>query len=97
MDLEASISNPTSTMKFHKVPVPKEKTILDSLKHLLVEFFFPDDSMHKFKNKSFFMRVALALQFVFPILEWGPHYNLNLLKSDAISGITIASLAIPQV
>ncbi|XP_042400114.1 probable sulfate transporter 3.4 [Zingiber officinale] len=96
MDLEASTSTPTSTMEVHKVAVPKEKTTLDSLKHFLVEFFFPDNSMHKFKNKSFFMRVVLALQFVFPILEWGPHYNLNLLKSDVISGITIASLAIPQ-
>ncbi|PQQ07878.1 hypothetical protein Pyn_07961 [Prunus yedoensis var. nudiflora] len=34
--------------------------------------------------------------FFFPIFQWGPEYNVKLLKSDVISGLTIASLAIPQ-
>lgn len=34
--------------------------------------------------------------YVFPILEWAPKYSFGLFKSDLISGITIASLAIPQ-
>jgi hypothetical protein len=34
---------------------------------------------------------------LFPIFQWGPEYSLRLLRSDIISGLTIASLAIPQV
>ncbi|MBA0589978.1 hypothetical protein Gorai_018699, partial [Gossypium raimondii] len=36
------------------------------------------------------------MQYFLPILEWGPRYTFQFLKSDLISGITIASLAIPQ-
>jgi sulfate transporter 3 len=34
---------------------------------------------------------------LFPIFQWAPEYRLKLLRSDIISGLTIASLAIPQV
>ncbi|KAJ0091180.1 hypothetical protein Patl1_13209 [Pistacia atlantica] len=36
------------------------------------------------------------LEYVFPILQWAPTYNLALFRSDLIAGLTIASLAIPQ-
>ncbi|GFP83681.1 probable sulfate transporter 3.4 [Phtheirospermum japonicum] len=39
--------------------------------------------------------MVLGLQFLFPVFHWGPNYSLKLLKSD-VSGLTIASLAIPQ-
>ncbi|KAE9467816.1 hypothetical protein C3L33_00281, partial [Rhododendron williamsianum] len=36
-------------------------------------------------------------RFFFPVFQWGPDYSLKLLKSDVFSGLTIASLAIPQM
>ncbi|RWW71176.1 hypothetical protein BHE74_00021094 [Ensete ventricosum] len=99
-DLEASPRMPTPDMmatEVHKVAVLQDKTGLRSFRHSLGEVFFPDDPLHRFKNKPFFKKVVLALQYFFPIFDWGAHYNLKLLKSDAISGITIASLAIPQI
>ncbi|KAI3763319.1 hypothetical protein L1987_53773 [Smallanthus sonchifolius] len=33
---------------------------------------------------------------MFPIFQWAPNYDLTLFRSDVISGLTIASLAIPQ-
>ncbi|WOK96902.1 hypothetical protein Cni_G05610 [Canna indica] len=98
-DIEASGAIPTTnstTLEIHKVSVPPRITTLQCLKQRLSEFFFPDDPLQQFRNKSFFRKVVLGLQYVFPILEWGPQYNLKLLRSDAISGLTIASLAIPQ-
>ncbi|KAJ0960540.1 hypothetical protein J5N97_001630 [Dioscorea zingiberensis] len=52
--------------------------------------------IHKFKDQSPFKKLILALQYLFPIFLWGPDYTLKLFKSDVVSGLTIASLAIPQ-
>lgn len=81
----------------HRVAVPPESSAFQCLKQRLSEFLFPDDPFHQFKNQPFLKSLALALQYVFPIFAWGSDYTLSLLKADAISGITIASLAIPQV
>ncbi|WOL09182.1 putative sulfate transporter 3.4 [Canna indica] len=98
-DLEASLPLPTPSLaplEVHKVSVPHELTTLQYFKQRLCEVFFPDDPFHQFKNKPFLRKLVLALQYIFPIFEWGSDYSLSLLKSDAISGVTIASLAIPQ-
>ncbi|XP_009408945.2 probable sulfate transporter 3.4 [Musa acuminata AAA Group] len=98
-ELEASLPIPTPSLKpleVHKVPAPQDNPSLQSLKQRLSEVFFPDDPLHQFKNKSLFRKLVLALQYLFPIFQWGSEYSLRLLKSDAISGVTIASLAIPQ-
>ncbi|KAK1281883.1 putative sulfate transporter 3.4 [Acorus calamus] len=82
--------------EIHKVPLPPNKTTFQSLKQRLSEVFFPDDPLHQFKGQTCFWKIVLAIQYLFPIFQWGPDYSLNLLKSDVISGLTIASLAIPQ-
>ncbi|EHA8589027.1 putative sulfate transporter 3.3 [Cocos nucifera] len=83
-------------MEIHRVSLPQKKTTLQSLKQRLNEVFFPDDPLHQFKNQPFFRKVILGFQYVFPIFLWGSEYRLNLLKADVVSGLTIASLAIPQ-
>lgn len=57
---------------------------------------FPDDPLRQFKNQPPLKKLILGLQYFFPIFEWAPRYTLDFFKSDLISGITIASLAIPQ-
>lgn len=97
---ESSIGIPTmpsSEFEIHRVCLPPHRTTLQKLRHWISEIFFPDDPFHRFKNQTFFTKLLLALQFLFPIFQWGPHYKLRLLRSDFISGLTIASLAIPQV
>lgn len=95
-DLEAAMAQPAP--EIHKVCLPPKQTTLQKLKHRLSEVFFPDDPLHKFHNQTTFLRkLLLGLQFFFPIFQWGPLYNVTLLRSDVISGLTIASLAIPQV
>ncbi|RZC71683.1 hypothetical protein C5167_034861 [Papaver somniferum] len=86
----------SSTMEIHKVCLPPNKTTFQSIKHNFSEIFFPDDPLHKFKNQKPFTKFLLGLQYFFPIFQWGSDYSLKLLKSDVISGLTIASLAIPQ-
>ncbi|KAJ4851004.1 putative sulfate transporter 3.4 [Turnera subulata] len=83
-------------MEIHSVSLPPHKTTLCKLRQRLGEIFFPDDPLHRFKNQSLGRKLLLGLQFLFPIFQWGPEYNLKLLRSDIISGLTIASLAIPQ-
>lgn len=97
---ETTIRMPTEAMQpveIHKVCLPPKQTTFQKLKHRLSEIFFPDDPLHRFKNQTWLRKVILGLQFFFPIFQWGPEYNVSLLRSDVISGLTIASLAIPQV
>lgn len=78
------------------VAIPPPQSFFKSLKYSLKETFFPDDPFRKFKNQTPSVKFVLGLQYFFPIFEWAPKYTLQFLKSDLISGITIASLAIPQ-
>ncbi|KAI3466986.1 hypothetical protein Pfo_023649 [Paulownia fortunei] len=80
----------------HRVAPPPHRSTLQKLKTRLKETFFPDDPLRQFKGQSWKIRLVLGAQYIFPILEWGPKYSLKLLKSDIVSGLTIASLAIPQ-
>lgn len=80
----------------HRAAIPPPQPFVKSLKNAMKETFFPDDPLRQFKNKPAAKKMILGLQYFFPVVEWGPRYNLGLLKSDLVSGITIASLAIPQ-
>lgn len=97
-----SILVPSETMgtqpqELHGVCLPPQKTTFQKLRHKLSEIFFPDDPLHGLKNQTRLNKILFALHFVFPIFQWAPNYNLTLFRSDVVSGLTIASLAIPQV
>ncbi|CAL0335291.1 unnamed protein product [Lupinus luteus] len=83
-------------LEIHKVQLPPKHTTLHKLKHKISEIFFPDNPLYMFKNKTLCLKIVLGFQYLFPIIEWGPKYNLSLFQHDLISGLTIASLAIPQ-
>lgn len=85
-----------ATMEVHRVVPPPHKSTIEKLKTRLKETFFPDDPLRQFKGQPLGKKWILAAQYIFPILEWGPNYSFKLFKSDIISGLTIASLAIPQ-
>ncbi|KAL6861516.1 hypothetical protein ACP4OV_017216 [Aristida adscensionis] len=87
---------PEAVFELHKVSVPEARTACRALRQRLGEVFFPDDPLHQFKNQSSARRLVLALQYFFPIFQWGSHYSPRLLRSDVVAGLTIASLAIPQ-
>ncbi|XP_042033499.1 probable sulfate transporter 3.3 [Salvia splendens] len=91
----SSIEIPMAT-ELHRVAPPPPRTTLDKVRSRLKETFFSDDPLRQFKGQSSRNQLILGAQYVFPILEWGPKYSLHLLKSDVVSGLTIASLAIPQ-
>lgn len=80
----------------HRVAVPPSKPFFLSLKSSLKETFFPDDPFRQFRDQPVSRKVALGLQYFFPILEWGPRYTFEFFKADLVAGITIASLAVPQ-
>ncbi|KAL0429830.1 UNVERIFIED_CONTAM: putative sulfate transporter 3.4 [Sesamum radiatum] len=80
----------------HRVCLPPRQTSVQKLRRRLLEIFFPDDPLHRFKDQTWFRRLVTGLQCSFPILKWAPHYSFKLLKCDVCSGVTIASLAIPQ-
>ncbi|CAK9174629.1 unnamed protein product [Ilex paraguariensis] len=83
-------------LEVHTVCLPPHQTTLQKLRQRFSEIFFPDDPLHRFKNQTWFAKLVLGLQFFFPVFQWGPSYGLKLLRSDIISGLTIASLSIPQ-
>ncbi|KAK9725502.1 hypothetical protein RND81_05G148600 [Saponaria officinalis] len=79
-----------------KVPLPQNKPFITCLKSNIKETFFPDDPFRRLKNQPFARKLWLALQYFIPIFDWLPRYTLEFFKADLISGITIASLAVPQ-
>ncbi|KAK6148877.1 hypothetical protein DH2020_016402 [Rehmannia glutinosa] len=83
-------------LEVHRVCLPPARTTVEKLRHRLSEIFFPDDPLHRFKDQTWLRKFVLGLQFLFPVFQWGPNYSFELLKSDVVSGLTIASLAIPQ-
>jgi sulfate transporter 3 len=85
------------SMEAHKVVTPPPMSTIQKLKIRLKETFFPDDPLRQFKGQPLKKKLILGAQYIFPILQWSPNYNLKLFKSDIVSGLTIASLAIPQV
>ncbi|GAV87344.1 Sulfate_transp domain-containing protein/STAS domain-containing protein/Sulfate_tra_GLY domain-containing protein, partial [Cephalotus follicularis] len=89
------VYNPSPT-NAHRVAIPPPQPFYKSLKYSLSETFFPDDPLRQFKKQPKSRKFILGLQYLFPFLEWAPRYSFNFLKSDLVSGITIASLAIPQ-
>ncbi|OIW10216.1 hypothetical protein TanjilG_27967 [Lupinus angustifolius] len=86
----------TEVPEAHPVAPPPKQSTLQRLKIWTKETFFSDDPLRQFRGQPLQRKLILGAQYVFPVLEWAPKYNLKLLKSDLISGITIASLAIPQ-
>lgn len=75
---------------------PPHKSTVAKLKTKLKETFFPDDPLRQFRGQPNRTKLIRAAQYIFPILQWCPEYSFSLLKSDVVSGLTIASLAIPQ-
>ncbi|KAK7412122.1 hypothetical protein VNO78_03570 [Psophocarpus tetragonolobus] len=80
----------------HKVGVLPKLPLIQEIKHSVIETFFSDNPFEQFKNQTWSRKFLLGLQSVFPIFEWGRHYDLNKFRGDFISGLTIASLCIPQ-
>lgn len=62
----------------------------------LKETLFPDDPFSQFQEQTPLNKFVSTLKYYVPMLEWLPNYSLKLFKFDLLSGITIASLAIPQ-
>lgn len=81
----------------HKVGVPPKQKLYKEIKSAVKETFFPDDPLRSFKDQTKKRKFILGIQAVFPILDWGRTYNLTKFRGDVISGLTIASLCIPQV
>lgn len=81
----------------HKVAIPPRQNLFNEFKDTIKETLFADDPLRPFKDQTKSKKVILGIEAIFPILNWGRSYNLKKFKGDIISGLTIASLCIPQV
>ncbi|XP_060970169.1 sulfate transporter 1.2-like [Cannabis sativa] len=80
----------------HKVGKPPKQNLLKEITNVVKETFFSDDPLRSFKDKPKSKQLMLCVQAVFPIFDWGRDYSLAKFKGDLISGLTLASLVIPQ-
>ncbi|KAL7157198.1 hypothetical protein ABFS83_02G061300 [Erythranthe nasuta] len=81
----------------YKVGAPNPKqSFFKEFKFTLKETFFNDDPFRAFKNQPKLRKLLLGIEAVFPIVDWGRKYKLSMFKGDLISGLTIATLCIPQ-
>ena len=100
MDIRSTSSsrrNSQNAPYIHKVGVPPKQNLIKEIKNTVKETFFADDPLRSFKDQSKSRKFILGIQAIFPILEWARHYNLTKFRGDLLSGLTIASLCIPQV
>jgi hypothetical protein len=61
----------------HKVIVmaPPPRSVRHRLKEAVQETLFPDDPFRELRKQSNIARkVLMALQYLFPVLEWAPKY-----------------------
>ncbi|KAK7368233.1 hypothetical protein VNO80_10257 [Phaseolus coccineus] len=96
--VEVTMEEGTSSdsTNLHQVVPPPYKSSLQKFITKIKEILFPDDPLRQFKGQPLHRKLILGAQYVFPLLQWAPTYSFKLFKSDLISGLTIASLAIPQ-
>ncbi|XP_029129685.1 sulfate transporter 1.3 [Cajanus cajan] len=80
----------------HKVAIPPRQNLFNEFKDTIKETLFADDPLRPFKDQTKSKKLILGIEAIFPILNWGRSYNLKKFKGDIISGLTIASLCIPQ-
>ncbi|XP_042460849.1 sulfate transporter 1.2-like [Zingiber officinale] len=88
------IENPNSDGR--NVEWPPRKSLPAEIAQTAKEIFFPDDPLRPCKGQPRSKQLLLFLRYLFPIFEWSRGYNLTKFKGDAIAGLTIASLCIPQ-
>lgn len=81
----------------HKVGIPPRQNLFKEFKATVKETFFADDPLRHFKDQTKSRKFILGIEAMFPMLNWGRTYNLKKFRGDLISGLTIASLCIPQV
>ncbi|XP_061365348.1 sulfate transporter 1.3-like isoform X1 [Gastrolobium bilobum] len=80
----------------HKVAIPPRQNLFKEFQSTIKETFFADDPLRSFKDQTKSRKLILGIEAIFPILNWGRAYNLKKFRGDIISGLTIASLCIPQ-
>ncbi|XP_054803636.1 high affinity sulfate transporter 2-like [Prosopis cineraria] len=88
--------NGDDTLYIHKVGAPPKQKLVKEIKDAVRETFFSDHRLRHFKDQPRSRKLVLGLKAVFPILEWGRDYSFHKFKGDLVSGLTIASLCIPQ-
>ncbi|KAF0911141.1 hypothetical protein E2562_007932 [Oryza meyeriana var. granulata] len=102
--LDAEIASRTSSHRRtdnghqpgYKVGFPPKKRLIDEFTDAVKETFFADDPLREYRDQPRYKKVLLGLQHIFPVLDWGRHYTFRKFRGDFISGLTIASLCIPQ-
>ncbi|KAG6577276.1 Sulfate transporter 2.1, partial [Cucurbita argyrosperma subsp. sororia] len=76
---------------------PEPPGIWRDLLNSLRDTMFPNPTkLFSPKRNTGIALLGTLLQAVFPILSWGRSYNLAMFKHDIFSGLTLASLCIPQ-
>lgn len=96
MDARSLSSSHGQAPYVHKVAVPPRQNLFKEFQATIKETFFADDPLRSFKDQPKSRKFILGIEAIFPILNWGRTYNLKKLRGDIISGLTIASLCIPQ-
>lgn len=81
----------------HRVVVPPRGGVVKEVGRGLWETFLYDAPVNQFRGQSRRKKSWLGLQYVFPILSWIKSYTPHMFFGDLVAGLTIASLAIPQV
>jgi hypothetical protein len=85
----------------HRVSIPERGSFAKGVEGVMKEALLCHGPLRSWKNvknvSGFSRRLLLCFSILFPVMEWGRGYNLGTFRHDLISGLTIGSLAIPQV
>ncbi|XP_078438754.1 sulfate transporter 3;5 isoform X2 [Wolffia australiana] len=79
-----------------KLELGRRRGFGESLRASLKDIFFPDDPFRHLRRQPPLTRAWGAAKYFVPFLDWAPAYTFRKLLRDALAGLTIAILAIPQ-
>lgn len=97
MDARSLSSSHGQAPYVHKVGIPPRQNLFKEFQATVKETLFADDPLRPFKDQTKSRKFILGIEAIFPILNWGRTYSLKNFRGDLISGLTIASLCVPQV
>lgn len=78
-------------------PTTLKEELRDTFKPVRKLLFVNDDPFHRYRGKTVPQKLLAFVYWAFPIVEWLSTYKSSYVLGDLIGGLTIASLAVPQV
>ncbi|XP_076889774.1 low affinity sulfate transporter 3-like [Bidens hawaiensis] len=96
LSIEGVSTNQLQTTTKWVLTSPDPPGFLQHIFHSIKNNVFPPGNTNSSSSHSPSVRMLALATTIFPVFNWGRNYKVSKFKNDLISGLTLASLSIPQ-